>query len=165
MRRCTAVIWPGQSARCDEAIAEAAAAHDVLMQAIGLMCETFALASQGDVSGARTTAEKTVAIASELGEYYDLASSGGVAHRVLGRRRCRRSVGGQRGGKGAHQLGAHDDGDLRRLGGPGRVGARRSTRRPPVGRRGRVDDEGRLFVVGAGDAFPRRNRGWRTATR
>ena len=69
----------GAVARCDEAIAEAAAAHDVLMQAIGLMCETSTLASQGDVSGARTTAEKTVAIASELGEYYDLASSGGVA--------------------------------------------------------------------------------------
>ena len=43
------------------------------------MCETFALASQGDLSGARTTAEKTVQISSELGEYYDLASSGGVA--------------------------------------------------------------------------------------
>ena len=69
----------GAVARCDEVIAEAAAAHDVLMQAIGLMCETSALASQGDVSGARTTAEKTVAIASELGEYYDLACSGGVA--------------------------------------------------------------------------------------
>jgi predicted ATPase/class 3 adenylate cyclase/DNA-binding CsgD family transcriptional regulator len=65
--------------RSDEAIAEAAAAHDVLMQAIGLMCETFALALQGDLSRARTNAEKTVQISSELGEYYDLASSGGVA--------------------------------------------------------------------------------------
>ena len=69
----------GAVSRCDEAIAEAAAAHDVLMQAIGLMGETFALAFQGDLSGARTTAEKTVQISSELGEYFDLASSGGVA--------------------------------------------------------------------------------------
>ena len=34
----------GAVSRCDEAIAEAAAAHDVLMQAFGLMGETFALA-------------------------------------------------------------------------------------------------------------------------
>ena len=94
MRRCTAVIWPGQSPDVGEAIAEAAAAHDVLMQAIGLMGETFALASQGDLSGARTTAEKTVQISSELGEYYDLAFLGGSRSRVPGRRRCRCSVGG-----------------------------------------------------------------------
>jgi DNA-binding CsgD family transcriptional regulator len=49
------------------------------MEAIGLMCQTFVLASLGDLSRARTTAEKTVEISSELGEYYDLASLGGVA--------------------------------------------------------------------------------------
>jgi DNA-binding CsgD family transcriptional regulator len=66
-------------AECEEVIAEAVATHDVIMQAIGLMCENFALAEQGNLSGARTTAEQTVAICAELGEYYDIGSQGGVA--------------------------------------------------------------------------------------
>jgi predicted ATPase/class 3 adenylate cyclase len=69
----------GTVSGCDEAIAEAAAAHDVLMQTIGLMGESYALAIQGDVSGARTAAEQAVQISSELGEYFDLASSAAVA--------------------------------------------------------------------------------------
>jgi predicted ATPase/class 3 adenylate cyclase/DNA-binding CsgD family transcriptional regulator len=68
----------GAISGCDAVIAEATAAHDVIMQTVGLMCVNFALAYQGDVSGARTTAEKTLAISSELGEYYDIASHGGV---------------------------------------------------------------------------------------
>jgi predicted ATPase/class 3 adenylate cyclase/DNA-binding CsgD family transcriptional regulator len=78
-----ALVYRGDLARavseCEEVIAEAAAAHDVLLQAIGLMCENFAQASQGDLSGARATAEKAMAISSELGEYYDIACNGTVA--------------------------------------------------------------------------------------
>ena len=84
----------GAVSRCDEAIAEAAAAHDVLMQSIGLMGQSFTLAMQGDLSGARTAAEKPLQISSELGEYYDISFLGGSRSRVLGRRRCRCSVGG-----------------------------------------------------------------------
>jgi DNA-binding CsgD family transcriptional regulator len=73
----------GATSGCDAVIAEATAAHDVVMQAIGLMCLTSVLAYQGDVSGARTTAEKTLAISSQLGEYYDVASYGGVAIAAL----------------------------------------------------------------------------------
>ena len=41
------------------------------------------LAEQGDLTGARTTAEKTRAIASELGEYYDIACDGTMATACL----------------------------------------------------------------------------------
>jgi tetratricopeptide (TPR) repeat protein len=164
-----ALVYRGELAKavalCEEVIAEATAAHDVLMQAIGLMCQNFALVSQGDLSGAHATGVKTMAIASELGEYYEIAYNGAVGLACLAAGDAVGAMAGHRAGKGEHQLAAHDDGHLRRLGGPGRIGVRRSSRRAPVGRRGRVDDEGRVFVVGAAYASPRRNRGWRPAIR
>ena len=79
MRGRTAVIWPGRSPRFGEVIDEAAAAHDVLLQVIGLVGESFALALQGDLRGARTTADEDVRCSSELGRVLRLSFLGGVA--------------------------------------------------------------------------------------
>ncbi len=62
-----------------EVIDEASAAHDVILQVIGLLGEGHALALQGDVSAARKTADAALNCSTQLGHYYDQVCYGQLA--------------------------------------------------------------------------------------
>ena len=62
-----------------QAIAEASAAHDVLMQVIGLLGEAYALAMLGDIDGARAATDAALDGTTQLGHFYDQACYGQLA--------------------------------------------------------------------------------------
>ncbi len=134
------------------------AAHDEFLRADSRAMKGWVLAYQGDIAAARAAADVAVEAAAEAW----WASSGprllGVGCCGPGRRRCRNGAGRDRGGRAAHGCIAPDGGGGAPLQSPGRAGGRGSGRGPPLGRRRRVDNDGRVPVGGADGARPRGDR-------
>ncbi len=68
----------GSAAQSAEVVAEAKAAHDALVEALGLTSQTYAFAWQGETEAARAAADATAEAAAELG-----GLAAGVAHGAL----------------------------------------------------------------------------------
>ena len=62
-----------------QTIDEASAAHDMLMQVVGLLGEAHALALQGDISGAGAAVNEALDCSAQLGQYYDQVCYGQLA--------------------------------------------------------------------------------------
>ena len=62
-----------------QVIDEASAAHDVLIQAMGLLGREHVLALQGDINGARAACDEALNCSAQLGHYYDQACYGQLA--------------------------------------------------------------------------------------
>jgi predicted ATPase/class 3 adenylate cyclase len=71
--------FAGAIARYDEVIADADAAHDVLLRLYARMLKGYALAYQGDADGGRSCADAVVADAAELGDFFKGLGYGIVA--------------------------------------------------------------------------------------
>jgi hypothetical protein len=68
----------GAVAQFGEVVAEAEAAHEVIHEARSLSALSIALAYRGEVRAARAAADRAIAAAAEVGEYYD-----SIGHTVL----------------------------------------------------------------------------------
>ena len=73
------MICPRASDLFRQVIDEASAAHDVLIQAIGLLGREHVLALQGDINGARAACDEALNCSAQLGHYYDQAYYGQLA--------------------------------------------------------------------------------------
>jgi predicted ATPase/class 3 adenylate cyclase/DNA-binding CsgD family transcriptional regulator len=68
----------GAAAQFREVVNEAASAHDVLLQVIGLVGQSFAEAIQGEFLAAQTLADEALDRSSNQFQYYDIPSHGAI---------------------------------------------------------------------------------------
>ena len=149
----------GAVAQFGEVAAEAEAAHDEIWRWSASRCQGIALAYQGDTGAARAAAEAAIEAAAELG---GLARASAYAALAVAALAAGRRCGGARGDArrpGSTSVSLPEEAAMRRvLQCRGRAGGRGSARGPPLGRRGRLDDDRLVPVAGA----DRRAPAWRS---
>ena len=142
----------GAVAQFGEVAAEAEAAHDEIWRVISLGGQSMALAYQGEAAAARAAAEAALEGGAELGGGSRYSGTRRWDSRPwppgMSRRRTRRA----RPPSSTRLSGA--GGSAAHLECRGRAGRRGSRRRPPLGRRGRLDYDGLVPGGGADDARP-----------
>ena len=155
----------GAASLLHQVVGEAASAHDVLVQVIGLVGQSFVDALRGDDVAAQTLADEALDCAARHFPYYDIACYGASLFRgwprAMPMRRGRRAT-----QRGKPQRASPDMGSIHGLGSSGGLySVRRSCRRLPDGRRGSFDTGRCLFSRGHSARVVRRGGAWRAGGR
>ena len=154
----------GAAAQFGELVAEAQAAHDVLLEADSLAYQGVVLAWQGDTGAARAAADAAIEAAAELGGIYAAMGYAALAGAALA---AGDAATAQDACEAWPQLSALPQyaAMWRSPQCAGRTGGRGSGRGPPLGRRGGHDGDRLLPVGGAVGARPRGDRARGAGTR